>query len=444
MASPGDASGDDGAAGIEPSTSRESAIRTGPIAKTDTNSSATMVVLTILAALVALLGIEYAGGLGEASSLYDTGSQLPTQSVFVDPLSFNVIGTNGTFRNASQPYNPTGASPPFFQIFSRDFLDVLGPNPSIRLIAENATFAFAHEAPIWVPSTDEVFFASNDGGPLGMSDLDHNSQVSTINLTDPAISSGGLANYTKVPLSDDVQMNNGGTPFRGQNLLVTSGRGGLPPSLVLVNPRPPFNSTVLLDNFFGRQFNSLNDVKIHPTSKKIFFTDVAYGFLNHFRPLPQLPNQVYRFDPDTGSLRVVADGFDRCNGIAFSGDGKTAFITDTGESGGFLGNNQTEPATIYAFDVDPKTHAFKNRRVFAYVDNGVPDGIQVDLKGRVYSGTGDGVQVWSPDGELLGKFFLGTTSANMVFAGPGRLVILAETAIYLAHIAATGLPLETF
>ena len=54
------------------------------------------------------------------------------------------------------------------------------------------------------------------------------------------------------------------------------------------------------------------------------------------------------------------------------------------------------------------------------------------------------MKVWSPDGELLGKFFLGTTSANMAFAGPGRLVILAETAIYLAQIAASGLPLEDF
>lgn len=57
-----------------------------------------------------------------------------------------------------------------------------------------------------------------------------------------------------------------------------------------------------------------------------FDTMCRYGFLNRFRPPPQLPNQVYRFDPDTGSLRVVADGFDRCNGIAFSVDGKTAFM----------------------------------------------------------------------------------------------------------------------
>lgn len=39
-----------------------------------------------------------------------------------------------------------------------------------------------------------------------MSDLDNNNQVSTINLRDPAISSGGLVNYTKVFLQYGIGM----------------------------------------------------------------------------------------------------------------------------------------------------------------------------------------------------------------------------------------------
>lgn len=50
----------------------------------------------------------------------------------------------------------------------------------------------------------------------------------------------------------------------------------------------------------------------------------------------------------------------------------------------------------YAFDVDATTQAFKNRRVFAYIDTGLPDGIQLDTNGNVYSGCGDGVQVSFP------------------------------------------------
>jgi gluconolactonase len=51
-----------------------------------------------------------------------------------------------------------------------------------------------------------------------------------------------------------------------------------------------------------------------------------YGWLGHIRLTPQLPNQVYRFDPDTGSVRVVADQFVRNNGIAFNADGSEVFV----------------------------------------------------------------------------------------------------------------------
>ncbi|KAK7052266.1 SGL domain-containing protein [Favolaschia claudopus] len=380
--------------------------------------------------------------LGKDSTWYrdNVASSLPPQSVSVDPRTFAVLGANGTFRQSSfdSGFNPTGTEPPFFQIFDPAFLDVLGKAPSITEIASNSTFAFAHEAPIYVPALDSVFFASNDGGALGMSDIDHNNKVGKINLKDvPANLNGTPVNIpvTELDLPETIQMTNGGTgPFHGNLLLINSGRGPLPPSIALVNPNPPHNATVLLDNFFGRQFNSLNDIKIHP-SGKIFFTDTIYGFLNHFRSEPLMPNQVYRLDPETGAVRVVAADFDKCNGIAFTGDGKTAYIADTGATSGFLGNNQTEPATIYAFDVDPKTQAFTNRRVFAYSDAGVPDGVQVDTKGNVYAGCGDGVHVWNDEGTLIGKFFLGTTSANMAFAGKGRLVIMAETKIFLAEIA---------
>lgn len=39
-----------------------------------------------------------------------------------------------------------------------------------------------------------------------------------------------------------------------------------------------------------------------------------------------MPSQVYRFDQDTSAVRVVADGFNMCNGLAFTGDGKTAYV----------------------------------------------------------------------------------------------------------------------
>lgn len=52
----------------------------------------------------------------------------------------------------------------------------------------------------------------------------------------------------------------------------------------------------------------------------------SYGYLSGFRPEPMLPSQVYRFDPSTGQVRVIAAQFVNPNGIAFTPDGATAFM----------------------------------------------------------------------------------------------------------------------
>lgn len=382
---------------------------------------------------------------GQSVSASSTQPRMPAQAVLLEPSSFAVLGNEGLFRPAGNEHllNPTNTTPPFLQVFHKAFLsDILGPDAFIVELASNDTFAFAHEAPIWVPDTNRLYFSSNNGGRLGNSGLEKNNVVSFIDLDEVQreIAANGkeeALNVAVTPLSfpDSIQMTNGGTgPHQGTLLLVNSGRGLFPPTIALVDPNPPHNTTVLLDNFFGRQFNALNDVKVHPRSKNIFFTDVTYGPLLGFRPPPHLPNQVYRLDPKTKAVRVVADGFDKCNGIAFSADGRTAYIADTGSHEGLKGVDETRPATIYAFDVDPRTEAFINRRVFAFVDTGVPDGIQVDRRGNVYSGCGDGVHVWDPMGTLLGKFFVGQVAANMVFAADGNLLILAETKVFLAKI----------
>ena len=51
-------------------------------------------------------------------------------------------------------------------------------------------------------------------------------------------------------------------------------------------------------------------------------------------------------------------------------------------------------------------------------------------------------QVWNPEGTLVGKFFVGAGSCNVAFAGDGKLVILAERAIYLARVVACGVDLS--
>jgi hypothetical protein len=122
---------------------------------------------------------------------------LPTgEPQIIDPRKFNVLGPNNTFRTDTDFFNPTNSTPPFFQIFSPSFLTILGSSPSVRLIASNETFAFAHEAPVWIPELDEVFFSSNDGGAFGMSDLERNNVVSRVSLRE--VRRGGGATVLEV------------------------------------------------------------------------------------------------------------------------------------------------------------------------------------------------------------------------------------------------------
>lgn len=105
-------------------------------------------------------------------------------SQLVDLQTSNVLGQTAIFRTDTfgSFFNPTNSTPPFFQAFHPSFLDLLGPSPSIRSIASDPTFAFAHEGPVWLKETNEVVFASYAGGTLGRSGLDANNQVAKIRL----------------------------------------------------------------------------------------------------------------------------------------------------------------------------------------------------------------------------------------------------------------------
>lgn len=84
----------------------------------------------------------------------------------------------------------------------------------------------------------------------------------------------------------------------------------------------------LVTNFHGREFNSVNDVVVSKDGC-IWFTDPTYGYEQDYRPQPKLPNHVYRFNPETGDLRVVADDMKMPNGLCFSPKEDVLYVTDT-------------------------------------------------------------------------------------------------------------------
>ncbi|KAH9476484.1 Lactonohydrolase oryL [Psilocybe cubensis] len=368
---------------------------------------------------------------------------VPSQGVVVDLNSYAVLGPSGSFKNsASGLFNPTSTTAPFFQIFDDRFLDVIGENPIFRVVSsDTSVLSYAREAPVYVASTDELFFAGFDPTDNVVSKISL-AAIETAIAGSPGSSPLNVAG-TRLSLSSSLQVVNGGTgPYNGKIVFVTLGSPLAPPALALVDSTPPYATTVLLDNFFSRPFNSINDVKIHPTSGKIFFTDPSVGNQVGLRPAPLLKNNVYRFDPDTGDIRAVASDLQAPNGIAFSHDGRHAYVSDTGAFVSLTELDPTRAATIYKYDLEHESQAFTNRRVFAYADTGIPDGLQLDASENLYVGAGDGVHVYANDGTLIGKFFTGTTVANMVFAGNGRLLLLGGADLYYVKIAANPIKIS--
>ena len=78
--------------------------------------------------------------------------------------------------------------------------------------------------------------------------------------------------------------------------------------------------------------------------------------------------------------------------------------------------------------------------VFCAIDKGGPDGIRVDAAGRVWSSTGDGVQVFGTDGRRVGRILLPEAAANLCFGGEdGRtLFMTARTSLYSVRTAVGG------
>ncbi len=180
--------------------------------------------------------------------------------------------------------------------------------------------------------------------------------------------------------------------------------------------------TVLATEYEGKKLNSPNDA-VARSDGAIFFTDPPYGLEG--RDQEQPVNGVYRIDPD-GSITLLVDDFPRPNGIALSADEKTVYIADS------------QAGHIRAFDVDAKGD-FSNGRLFSKIPG--PDGMALDVEGRIWATGADGIHVFAPDGERLGVIKTEKTPANCAFGGEdGRdLLITARTDLYMVRCTAAGL-----
>ncbi|KAJ5267154.1 hypothetical protein N7478_009962 [Penicillium angulare] len=320
------------------------------------------------------------------------------------------------------------AVPSGFAVYDTSFHNILGSAPKLEVILENNDFPFAHEASVYLPTTDQLFMSSN----IFTDPVTNEStiKISKVNVTAHPVTAE-IVNST-VSMPNGGVNHNGGILWTGQGTLNTTG------GLWQMSAQSSNKAEFIVGDFYGRQFNSLNDVVV-ASDGSFWFTDPIYAWKQGVRPKPKLPEQVYRYDPATKAVRVVADGFGRPNGISISPDEKTVYISDTAETIGDGSTDVLKAATIYAFDLSMINEQpfLTNRRVFAFPSDGIPDGLKVDQHGNVYAGCGDGVNVWSSGGVLLGKILVKDGTSNFSFGKNGQMYILNENKIYRAQLNST-------
>ncbi|KAJ0272957.1 hypothetical protein CBS470a_012464, partial [Colletotrichum nupharicola] len=279
-----------------------------------------------------------------------------------------------------------------FAVYDDSVKKLFGADPTLELLHENQDYPFAHEAGVFIERDNTLFITSNQ-----FPDDKGGKKIQVCRVTLPADFAAAKVKCEEIA-PEGVYMANGGVNYLDGVIFCSQGSLDSPGGIVFMEAQPPYQTRLLVSSFHGREFNSVNDVVVH-SDGSIWFTDPIYGYEQGIRPRPKLPNQVYRFDPIRGSIRAMADG--------------------------------------YAFDlVSYSGQPFlANRRLFAMADTGIPDGIKCDVHGNVYSGCGDGINIWSAGGVLLGKILIQGGAANFCFGRNGELFILNENRLWRAKLA---------
>jgi gluconolactonase len=195
--------------------------------------------------------------------------------------------------------------------------------------------------------------------------------------------------------------------------------------------------TTIVDRYQGRRLNSPNDI-IVASDGAIWFTDPPYGILDDnegYKADSELGGCfVFRLDRVTGELAVMSDDLVHPNGLAFSPDERTLYVSDTSIARIPGGNHH-----IMAFDV-VDLRRLVAPRIFAVIEPGVSDGMRVDVEANLWTSSGDGVQVYDAAAVELGRILLPQEAANCTFGGPDgrRLFITATSTLWSIDVGIRG------
>jgi gluconolactonase len=299
---------------------------------------------------------------------------------------------------------------------------VLAPNAKLEIISSGHTHV---EGPLWVPDSSMLLFSDT--------------KTQTIYRWKASGARSKFLEHTgytgRLPYSDEPSSNGLALDGRGNLLLCEHGDRRLA-SLPLAQKS---GKRTLTDNFQGKRYNSPNDVVTAPDGS-LYFTDPPFGLLGKDKG-PEPPREL----AFTGVFRRATNGqvtaeitdVARANGLAFSPDGRTLYIS----------NADSLRPIILAYEVGKNGKLGKSRPFFDMASlpktrfKEVPDGLKVDLAGNVYAAGVGGLLILSPQGQLLGTIDPGEVVANCAWGDDGHsLYLMATTFVCRIKTLAQGIP----
>ena len=289
---------------------------------------------------------------------------------------------------------------------------LLEPGAVLERVATGATWA---EGPLWIAARRAVRFSDIPGNRI----LEYAEETGELSV-----------------FAEDVEFTNGRTlDLDGTVIECSHGRRAVQRDTAVALGAPHAPQT-LVDRFGAVRLNSPNDV-IVAADGAIWFTDPSYGIRKpaegHAGEEEYEDRYVFRVDPASGEVRPVVIDVEAPNGLALSPDESLLYVADSSLSPAdeALSAGRPRGHSIHVYDVVDGRQA-KNGRVLVEIEPGLPDGIRVDVEGRIWSSSGSGVQVFSPSGERLAEIPVPELTANLCFGGDdGRtLYVTASTSLY--------------
>ncbi|MDQ7904790.1 SMP-30/gluconolactonase/LRE family protein [Phytohabitans sp. ZYX-F-186] len=204
----------------------------------------------------------------------------------------------------------------------------------------------------------------------------------------------------------------------------------------VVREEPDGECRVLADRWDGRQLNSPNDV-IVSRSGQVYFTDPTYGRrarLGLARPTELNFQGVYRIDPATGGLALLATDFVQPNGLCLAPDERTLYVADTERAEvrrvALVDGAPAGPWSVFAGGL-----ATPGRP-------GRPDGMACTERGDVLVTGPQGIHAFTPEGVPAGVITVPERVHNMAWGGPDRrdLYITAGGSLYVRRMTVRGAP----